>query len=240
MGSIDSLYSLIAGSDSYVFDKEYKDAAANTKKYYDENEKLKEEIRELNEELDKETLVDPSIGRTLSRALGLYTERGEEINKKVQGLREKQREAEDKWHNAAETIQRKDAAAREKQMKAYQQPAISPATQKSYKGFEMDTHTPYLQEKLSKGDAYIAEMSPRQYLEQVAYNIFGKSSLESTVRGTVPKNVKKYARMMKQGTNFYMPSLNYDSKQQEGRHRALAALINGYDKIPVLVVPKKR
>lgn len=237
---LNDLYRMVAGSDSYVFDPDYQQAAADAQRYYTEMTELKDEISALREELKGELQVDPELGRNLSEALGLYSDKGLEIKERVDALRERQSAAEAKWNSATEKIGRKDAAAREAQQQSYQPAPVKYASQSSYKGFEMDTHTPYLQEKLGKGQAFIAEMSPKQYLQEVAYNIFGKSSLESAVRGTVPSNVKKYAKQMKSGTKFHMPSLNYDSSQQEGRHRALAAMLNGYDKIPVLIVPKRR
>ena len=240
ISTVNDLYKLVVGSDSYVFDKEYQEASANASKYYNEKQELSDKISALNDELKNEVEVDPTLGRNLSMVMGFYTERGKKIDDQIKKLREQQQTAEDKWHSATAIIGKRDAAAREAQLKAYQQPGVKAASQKSYKGFEMDTHTPYLQEKLNRGEAFIAEMSPKQYLEQVAYNIFGKSSLESAVRGATPSSVKKYAKMMKSGTKFYMPSLNYDTKNQEGRHRALAAIINGIDKMPVLIVPKKR
>lgn len=235
-------YGGLVGNDSYTNDPTYREAAAAANKWFNERDKLQQQINEISKELDKEVVTDPELGRQYSRLLGLYTERGKELDKQLKDLRERQKEVESKWTEATEYIARKDAENREKQVRDWKAntPDIVMATKKDYKGFELDTHTPYLQEHLQKGEAIIVEMSPKEYLQRVAYDIFNRSTMESTLRGTIPANVRKYARMMKRGTKFYMPSLNYNDKQQEGRHRALAAYLNGYDTIPVLIVPKRR
>lgn len=189
-------------------------------------------------QLDKELIVNPDLGRALSRALGEYTEKGKEIQKKLDAVREQQEKWDKKWEDATAALQARDSVAREKQLKEFSATKPTPAKQNEYKGFELNTHTSAMQEKLESGKTYIAEMSPREYLQRVAMQVFNRSTIETTVRGTIPANVLKYARMMRKGTKFYMPWLDLQDKGQEGRHRALAALYLGYEKIPVLVAVK--
>ena len=87
------------------------------------------------------------------------------------------------------------------------------------------------------GLAYIAEMSPLEYMDRCALEIF-KRTYHSNLYGTLASDgdVDKYADMMKNGTKFDLPMLNYNTMQQEGRHRALAAYLNGIEKMPVLVI----
>ena len=87
------------------------------------------------------------------------------------------------------------------------------------------------------GVAYIAEMSPLEYMDRCALEIFNRTYHSNLYGALLPVgDVDKYADMMKNGTKFNLPMLNYNSAGQEGRHRALAAYLNGIDKIPVLVV----
>lgn len=239
-GNKGDMYELVVGKDSYIYDAKYQKAMSDSGKYFNEMDTAKRRVWELDDQLDKEVIPLEGLNRMYSKMLNSFTERGEEIKKELDQVRAQESEAEEKWHNANAILKSYDSVNREIQMATWKSPDIKIADKTDYRGFEMDTHTPYLQEHLRKGEAVIVEMSPREYLQRVAYDIFNKSTLETAVRGTIPANVRKYARMMRKGTKFYMPSLNYNDKEQEGRHRALAALLNGYKKIPVLIVPKRR
>lgn len=78
-------------------------------------------------------------------------------------------------------------------------------------------------------------MSPDQYISLCAQHIF-RVSKSKIMNGVHEDKAKKYANEMSNGTKFDMPVIDYASRSQEGRHRALAARINLVDKIPVLVV----
>lgn len=111
-----------------------------------------------------------------------------------------------------------------------------------YEGFSKDTNT-YKQDYLddleyakSKGysEVYIAEMSPKEYMERCSKEIF-EVPIEDVYDGMMNKSdTEEYAKMMKSGVKFDMPYLDVKTKQQEGRHRALAAEKLGLKKIPVL------
>ena len=235
--TMNDLIRMVAGNDSYALTDEYQRDLRDASTLFDLQDSLKKEWLQLQDELEKEVEVDPALGRSLSKALGMYTEKGEELKKQSDAKYKELKDAESRWSSATQRIHEADEAHRESQIKTFSADSVAPPSRSSYKGFEMDTHTPYLQEHLKNGTGYIVEMSPRDYIGLVATRVFSKSSIESTVRGTIPANVQKYARQMRSGTKFYMPSLNLKDKQQEGRHRALAALLNGYDRIPVCVIP---
>lgn len=235
--TMNDLIRMVAGDDSYALTEQYQQDMRDASTLFDLQDSLKREWLQLRDELEKEVVVDPALGRQLSKVLDLYTERGQELKKQSDAKYKEAQEAESRWQTATQRIREADMAHRESQIRTFSADSVAPPSRSSYKGFEMDTHTPYLQEHLKNGTGRIVEMSPRDYIGLVATRIFSKSSIESTVRGTVPANVQKYAKQMRNGTKFYMPSLNLKDRQQEGRHRALAAMLNGYDRIPVLVVP---
>ena len=238
--TMNDLIRMVAGNDSYALTDQYQRDLREASDLYTQYDSLKSEWMDLRSELEKEVEVDPALGRQLSKVLGLYTERGQELKKQSDSKYNDMKDAESRWQTATDRIQRADAANRENQIRTFSADTVSPPKRQSYKGFEMDTHTPYLQEHLKNGTGYIVEMSPRDYIGLVATRVFNNSSIESTVRGTIPSNVQKYAKQMRNGTKFHMPSLNLKDRHQEGRHRALAAMLNGYDRIPVLVVPGRR
>lgn len=111
-----------------------------------------------------------------------------------------------------------------------------------YLGFKTsDTGTSYYNDLIKNGKAQIVEMTPEQYIKECAYHVFEDSTLEKTLRGRVEdEDTEKYAKMMREGTKFYTPYLNYKDYAQEGLHRAVAAYINGIKKIPVVIVGSRR
>lgn len=116
------------------------------------------------------------------------------------------------------------------------------ASSDDYEGFTTKTTGTSAYDDYINGErngGRIAEMSPSEYLQRCAYQVFEDATIESTLAAIDESNVKKYADMMKNGTKFDMPYLNFMSGQQEGRHRAAAAMQAGIDKIPVLVVGER-
>lgn len=77
-------------------------------------------------------------------------------------------------------------------------------------------------------------MSPKKYLETIATKF--KLSYDETINSVaVNKDAyKKYAQMMKNGNKFPVVFFNRYNGLQEGRHRALAAMELGCEKMPVI------
>lgn len=88
-------------------------------------------------------------------------------------------------------------------------------------------------------------MTPDEYMDKVFWLFWQKSSEFSMARptretalSTTPSIVSEYAKLMKKGTKFPIPYLDYVGFEQEGRHRAMAAKEAGIEQIPVLMVFK--
>lgn len=85
----------------------------------------------------------------------------------------------------------------------------------------------------------IMNMSPDEYIARAQKGFEQHHNYSGNILDTrTEKLAKEYARKMMAGEKFPMPVLSYTnlSFSQEGLHRAWAAKIAGYDKIPVLVV----
>ncbi len=88
-----------------------------------------------------------------------------------------------------------------------------------------------------KQEAHVVFMSKNEYLYECA-NLQG-GSVEQQEAYIDNDKVKLYMEDMQAGSKFNMGYLNYVTKQQEGRHRILAAAALGQTNIPVLIIEKK-
>lgn len=100
--------------------------------------------------------------------------------------------------------------------------------------------------KRAKGVVFNIEyMSPLTYLKKAA-RIFTRRSKEmgrphlytvsEITEVLVRDRVKELAGMMEAGKRIHMPVLDWAALEQEGRHRAVAAMEIGLHSIPVMVV----
>lgn len=87
-----------------------------------------------------------------------------------------------------------------------------------------------------KGYEYSIEaMTPKEYFDAIS-KARGRSA---NLRGQEKELAEEYAAKMLDGEKFPMPTLRYNSEgylDQEGRHRAYAAMLAGADHIPVMIV----
>lgn len=87
--------------------------------------------------------------------------------------------------------------------------------------------------------AKLIYMSPKQYIYRIADGFGGLSYEDVVDTGAVSqKKVDKYANEMLSGSKFPIGYFTKDGEQQEGRHRALAAIKLGCEKIPVVQLIK--
>lgn len=240
--------------DSYFKSKEYKDLRDYVHTTFETSKKLEEEwlakSKEAEKEIDKDSykeLVEMFGGdKDLAKALADKTPKGRELQKQVDELRSKLDEVEKVHSEASNKLDRiKNQEAKNQyvdftrdfqdNIKAYR-----PATKESdYKGFQFDTGISHYNELRDKG-AKIVEMTPKQYLQECAYHIFDSTYENQVLVGMADTKVlNDLMKKIQGGTKMYLPYLNYKDGQQEGRHRAMAAMLLGIDKIPVMVVGKR-
>lgn len=85
--------------------------------------------------------------------------------------------------------------------------------------------------------ASVESMTSNQYLEQCSIVRGHNPPIPQNEYTCVdPRKIHKYTELMKRGEKFPLPMLNYVVGNQDGRHRALAALANGAKKIPVITL----
>lgn len=172
----------------------------------------------------------------------IYTEKGKQLKAEYDKYFKESMDYSHEMTVAGDKLREIKQKEHDKQSKDIHLEHTKDATSNDYEGFTTKTTgTSYYDDYLNgeKNGGRIAEMSPKEYLQRCAYQIFDSATIESTIAALDDKNVKKYAEQMKSGTKFDMPYLNFASGQQEGRHRAAAAMQLGIDKIPVLVVGER-
>lgn len=242
-------------NDSYFKTQEYKDLQNYVHTAFETSQKLEKEWLEKSKEAEKEIdqdsykeLVEMFDGdKSLAKALADKTPKGRELQKEADELHKKFEEVEETHREAADKLERiKQKQSRSQyvdfikdfqdNVKEYKQAS----KESDYKGFQFDTGIPYYNELRDKG-AKIVEMTPKQYLQECAHRIFRNTTYENQVLVGMAdtKVLKDLMKKIQNGTKMYLPYLNYKDDQQEGRHRAMAAMLLGIEKIPVMLIEKK-
>ena len=229
--------------DDYSNQQDYRQLSDEHTDLAKQDRELEEKLNELKGQLDKETSLKPKEKWTtedeINALLGAkplsYTDKGKELQKEYTSLLKQQESVRQQMSGLREKMERiqtknamKEIEKWEKERPAFQKGDAN----KDYPGFQTKTNSGYDTE-LKQGKGFIAEMSPKEYLQRISYDVFNKP-YSHVVKGTDTKNIQKYMKMMKSGTKMDMPSLIV-GKGQEGRHRAMAAFLLGYKKIPVYV-----
>lgn len=214
-----------SGSDAYLFDVEYEKLKKEEERLQAEYEREREKYLKITEQLRQEMLNGTASDADMARYMSALTDKG------VQ-LQQQQQKMQDSINQLAD--QRADV---ENQMNELRKKAFSGSTNAyqsadkntAYNGFKIDSN------KSSYANAKIVEMTPQEYLRRVAFG-FKNNSLESLVNSASPATVEKYMRQMLRGTKFNSPSLNYSRGSSVGMERVMAAMMNGYQRIPVMVI----
>ena len=238
-------------NESYQDTPEFKEKVQAVRDAHAKRDEIFDRLKEMEDELKRESSPKPKnewteedeVDALLGNPPAHYTERGAALKKEYDEVKPElykaAREADAVIAEAGDWMEIERLKARSKQLAEWEQPELKKATKDQYEGFTLETTgTSFGDEQLGKRNTFIAEMSPKEYLERCAYEIFDRGTMESTVNGIIGKNAGKYAEEMKDGAKFHLPYLNYNDGGQEGRHRAAAAYELGIDKIPVLIIGK--
>lgn len=233
----------------YTQDKKLQETEKYLKDNREQYEANKTAWRDRQKELDKarDKYIDKDMLEILTRdeARFLVNDKDhpeimaikEKADKQYADMKEYEK-VRDEYYDAVEQLDKKQSRIERNE---YGLPDFKKAVGE-YQGFYKDkTDVPYYDDLIKEGKANIVEMTPEEYIKECAYYVFEGSTLEKTLRGRVgDADTEKYAKMMREGTKFYTPYLNYEDYGQEGLHRAVAAYINGIKKIPVVIVGSRR
>ena len=229
--------------DSYVNKSDYKEAFnlrnINLKeqsdvvdKIHDLENKLStlEAIPKPRSEWDAEDLMKSLLGKKPM----IQSDESRKLEKEIDDLWKKHGGLSGIVSKTNDDIEKLDKKNYIEQIKTWLSTDPIVSTDIHFEGFSTTMRIGQFDEDLANGIGYIAEMSPTEYLERCAYDIFD-STYESTVLGANINSILKYAKQMSQGVEFDMGYLDYERKAQEGRHRAMAAELLGIEKIPVYI-----
>ena len=242
--SDEEIWRAFVPEDSFINDEQFRKEGEEFSKLYKERQELSSENYRLNEELASESMTKPrdqwDMKDEISAMLGdkpqTYTPRGEEIletisrnNDRIHELNPLISDISDK-HNA---IYQREAREQIDRWSSMNHSFTRAEDGETFYGFSTSMRSGY-DEDLANGIGFIAEMSPQEYLDRISYEIFG-SSVEQATAGIEYANIREYAQMMANGTQFDMGYLDYEHGGQEGRHRAMASQLLGIEKIPVYI-----
>ena len=210
-------------SDAYLFDVEYQKLKAEQERLAEEYAREREEYLRISEELRQEMSDGTATDADMARFMAVLSDRGVELQERQQKMQGEM----DKLVDARADI--------DQQMEELRKNAFSGATRaytpvkrnEDYKGFKT--------EGIGMANAKVVEMRPEEYLRRVAYDFTG-GGMENLIKGMSPSAIERYMMAMLRGTKYNPSALNYKGNKTSGTVQALAALMNGYDKIPVMII----
>ena len=237
------LVRMVVGPDSYYFSDSYQDLRRQARELFSRYRGLREEAGAERRAAEAgATISDDAreLGPEYAYLFASYTPDGEAHRTRARELDAEAERVNDRLERVTDEIRRRDMDARAKQNASGVTDVSIVSDDDEFRGFRTDSDVPYISDALESGKATMLAMSPSDYLALCSSKVFEYSSIESAIGGGAvdPETVQKYAKMMRDGTKFYAPYVNLKRGQesQEGRHRALAAMLNGYDRIPVAVI----
>jgi len=230
---------------SYTDTPAFQKAAKAAKEAREKKDKAWERKKQIDEELKSESKPKPKkdwddndmLDDLLGRRPMVLTDKGKQLKEEQGKLYEEMRQYDHDFSEASDKMQEMKKDAHRREIKNFHPEPLRPAQSDDYEGFTLEeTSNSYGDEYLHNGLGTICEMSPKEYLERCAFEIFHEATMESCVGAIDEEVAEGYAKQMRGGTKFHLPYLNYKQSGQEGRHRACAAYLAGIEKMPVLII----
>ena len=241
----DEVLSKFIAANDYSKTKEYQEVAKQNGELIDKREELSTKMHQLEAAYKAESKPKPKSEwneddeweAMLGNRPRTFTEKGKALKEQYDKIFKEWSRVDHEWSEAnSRLIEIKGKYKRQEQewWKSNKPPMKKGNPDKEYSGFATKTRSGY-DADLAKGKGFIAEMSPKEYLQRITYDCFG-STWSSVVSGVNTNNILIYMQMMKNGVKMDMPSMKPGSPTQEGRHRAMAAYLLGIKTIPVYVI----
>ena len=208
--------------DAYLFDVEYEKLKKEREEAREEMEKAREEFMRVSEQLRQEMINGTASDTAVARFMSALTDRGVQLEQQQEKLQENISKVSEKVADVENRMNELRMRAFGGNTRAW----VSAKKDEDYKGFKTDS---------KYGKAKIVEMTPEEYLRRVAFDVKG-GGLKDMLSKMSPATVERYMRNMLRGTRYGAPSLNFKNGSSSGDERALAALLNGYKRIPVMVI----
>lgn len=235
----------IVGERDAYFSDSFKVSRNRRQEIEKQEEQINKQIKDLRPQLESEYIEDEEaikmLGRNYAGMFGKYTDKGEEILQQINSLKDEYNKLHEERNRlqTLEDLETRSLYNRQKMEwleKIQSTSTMQLATKQNYAGFKLNESTAPIDSDLRSGRAEVFEMSPKEYIERVNYQIFQRQlPLAQNIHGRFYKQVNEYAEQMRQGVKFDTPYLDYEDEGQEGMHRAMAAILNGYERIPVIV-----
>ena len=210
--------------DGYLFDVEYQKLKEEQERIQREYDRERAEYLRVTERLRQEMLGGSANMADRQRFMAALSDMGVQLQKQQTELQNQI----DKTLALRTDVDRQMDDLRQRAF-AGSTSTYRAADRDDYKGFEAKASN-----RVDYSKARIVEMSPAEYLRRIAFNAKG-GGFRDLLNNASPALIDKYARQMLRGTKFNAPSLNASNRSNDPE-KALAAIMNGYTRIPVLII----
>ena len=210
--------------DAYIFDVEYEKLKKEEERLQRQYEREREEYLRVTEQLRQEMANGTASDADMARYMAALTDRGVQLERQQQRMQD----SIDKLNENRADVQRQMDELRKNAFAGSTNAYQAADRREQYNGFKAESR---------RTEAKIVEMSPEEYLRRAVFGANGAGSLRALLNSVPASNVEKYMRQMLRGTKFAAPSItSMGDSSARNNARVLAAMMNGYNKIPVLIV----